>query len=58
MECKDIPIEKMTSDDEFKSKRNQLTIASVLLMTMSLSDAQIKEANTFIFKIEFRRLVG
>lgn len=53
MECKDIPIEKMTSDDEFKSKRNQLTIASVLLMTMSLSDAQIKEANTFIFKIVF-----
>lgn len=53
MEYKDIPIEQMKTDDEFKSKRNQLTIISLLLMAMSLSDAQIKEANTFIFKIEF-----
>lgn len=53
MEYKDIPIEQMKTDDEFKSKRNQLTIISILLMAMSLSDAQIKEANTFIFKIEF-----
>ncbi|WP_429013052.1 hypothetical protein [Aeromonas hydrophila] len=53
MEYKDILIEQMKTDDEFKSKRNQLTIISILLMAMSLSDAQIKEANTFIFKIEF-----
>lgn len=53
MEYKDIPIEQMKTDDEFKSKRNQLTIISILLMVMILSDAQIKEANTFIFKIEF-----
>lgn len=53
MEYKDIPIEQMKDDEEFKSKRNQLTIISILLMAMSLSNAQIKEANTFIFKIEF-----
>ncbi|MGL6384990.1 hypothetical protein ACSZM4_02525 [Aeromonas caviae] len=46
-------IDKMKNDSEFQSKRKQLIIVSVLLMAMSLSDAQLKEANSFIFKIYF-----
>ncbi len=45
--------DKMKNDSEFQSKRKQLIAISVLLMAMSLSDAQLKEANTFIFKIDF-----
>ncbi|MGY6036657.1 hypothetical protein [Aeromonas sp. AE23HZ002T15] len=44
---------QMKKDSEFQSKRKQLIAISVLLMAMSLSDAQLKEANTFIFKIDF-----
>ncbi|WP_349918169.1 hypothetical protein [Aeromonas veronii] len=45
--------DQMKNDSEFQSKRKQLIAISVLLMAMSLSDAQLKEANTFIFKIDF-----
>ncbi|MGL6312142.1 hypothetical protein ACSZMD_21115 [Aeromonas veronii] len=43
----------MKKDSEFQSKRKLLIVVSILLMAMSLSDAQLKEANTFIFKIDF-----
>lgn len=45
--------EQMKNDSDFQSKRKQLIVTSVLLMAMSLSDAQLKEANSFIFKIDF-----
>lgn len=45
--------DKMKNDSDFQSKRKQLIIVSILLMAMSLSDASLKEANTFIFKIDF-----
>ncbi|MEI4979548.1 hypothetical protein U1499_13825 [Aeromonas caviae] len=45
--------DKMKNDSDFQSKRKQLIIVSILLMAMSLSNAQLKEANTFIFKIDF-----
>ena len=45
--------DQMKNDSDFQSKRKQLIIVSVLLMAMSLSDASLKEANTFIFKIDF-----
>ncbi|WP_323928599.1 hypothetical protein [Aeromonas caviae] len=52
-EKEDSLTDKMKKDSEFQSKRKQLIIVSVLLMAMSLSDASLKEANTFIFKIDF-----
>ncbi len=52
-EKEDSLTDKMKKDSEFQSKRKQLVVVSILLMAMSLSDAQLKEANTFIFKIDF-----
>jgi len=45
--------DRMKNDSDFQSKRKLLVATSVLLMAMSLSDAQLKEANSFIFKIDF-----
>ncbi|MCF5901534.1 hypothetical protein [Aeromonas veronii] len=52
-EKEDSLTDKMKKDSEFQSKRKQLIVVSILLMAISLSDAQLKEANTFIFKIDF-----
>ena len=52
-EKEDSLTDKMKKDSDFQSKRKQLIIVSILLMAMSLSDASLKEANTFIFKIDF-----
>ncbi|MCX9105558.1 hypothetical protein [Aeromonas veronii] len=52
-EKEDLLTDKMKKDSEFQSKRKQLIVVSILLMAISLSDAQLKEANTFIFKIDF-----
>lgn len=53
MEPEESLTDQMRNDSEFQSKRKQLVVVSILLMAMSLSDAQLKEANTFIFKIDF-----
>lgn len=53
MELKEPLTDQMKNDSDFQYKRKQLIAISVLLMAMSLSDAQLKEANTFIFKIDF-----
>ncbi|WP_439829618.1 hypothetical protein [Aeromonas caviae] len=52
-EKEDSLTDKMKKDSEFQSKRKQLIVVSILLMAMSLSDANLKEANSFIFKIDF-----
>lgn len=43
----------MDEDKSFQSKRKALVLVSLLLLALVVSGAQIKEANTFIFKIEF-----
>jgi len=43
----------MDEDKAFQSKRKALIFVSLLLLALVASGAQIKEANTFIFKIEF-----
>lgn len=43
----------MDADKPFQSKRRAVTFTSLLLLALIVSGAQIKEANTFIFKIEF-----
>lgn len=48
----------MDDDAGFKSKRRALTFVSLLLLALVLSGAEIKEANTFIFKIEFTNHIG
>lgn len=48
----------MDDDAGFKSKRRALMFASLLLLALVVSGAEIKEANTFIFKIEFTNHVG
>jgi len=48
----------MDEDAGFKSKRRALTFVSLLLLVLVVSGAEIKEANTFIFKIEFMNHVG
>ncbi|MGE8351167.1 MAG: hypothetical protein ACN6P5_11510, partial [Pseudomonas protegens] len=48
----------MDEDAGFKSKRRALTFVSLLLLALVVSGAEIKEANTFIFKIEFTNHVG
>ncbi len=48
----------MDEDAGFKSKRRALMFVSLLLLALVVSGAEIKEANTFIFKIEFTNHVG
>ncbi|EGQ8093288.1 TPA: hypothetical protein I7215_21815 [Vibrio vulnificus] len=40
-------------DEGLKSKRRNLIMLSTVLIALNLSGAVIKEANTFLFKIEF-----
>ena len=46
-------IDAIDADEGLKSKRKLLTIASVTLLALSFSGANIEEANSFIFKIKF-----
>lgn len=48
----------MDEDAGFKSKRRALMFVSLLLLALIVSGAEIKEANTFIFKIEFTNHFG
>ncbi len=50
--------EKFDNDDRLASKRKILIISSLLLLAISLSGASIKEANTFIFRVEFSNHSG
>lgn len=50
--------EAMDADKAFQSKRKALVYISLLLLALVISGAQIKEANTFIFKIEFSNHAG
>lgn len=45
--------EKLDGDEGLATKRKALVIASLLLLALSVSGAAIKEANTFIFRVEF-----
>lgn len=46
------------NDAGLAAKRRALVIASLLLLALSVSGASIKEANTFIFRVEFSNHVG
>ncbi|MDY1045514.1 hypothetical protein SOM55_01685 [Pseudomonas coleopterorum] len=48
----------MDDDKSFQARRRVLVIVSLLLLAFVTSGAQIKEANTFIFKIEFTNYDG
>lgn len=48
----------MDDDKGFQSKRKALVFVSLLLLALVVSGAQIKEANSFIFKIEFSNHEG
>ncbi|UVM56767.1 hypothetical protein LOY37_04070 [Pseudomonas sp. B21-012] len=48
----------MDDDKGYQSKRRALVFISLLLLALVASGAQIKEANTFIFKIEFANHEG
>lgn len=48
----------MDADKPFQSKRRAVTFVSLLMLALVVSGAQIKEANTFIFKIEFSNHEG
>lgn len=50
--------EKIDADDGLKSKRRLLTISSLILLGMTLSDATVVEANTIFFKIVFNNQSG
>lgn len=50
--------EAMDSDKAFQSKRKALIFVSLLLLALIASGAQVKEANTFIFRIEFSNHEG
>lgn len=45
--------ERIDVDEGLKSKRNALIWVSLVLLTVTFTGAVIKEANTFILKIEF-----
>lgn len=48
----------MDDDKAFQSKRKALVFVALLLLALVVSGAQVKEANTFIFKIEFANHAG
>lgn len=50
--------EQLDSDGGLSAKRKALVIASLLLLALSVSGAAIKEANTFIFRVEFSNHAG
>ena len=49
---------KLDSDKGLAAKRKALVITSLLLLVLSISGAAIKEANTFIFRVEFSNHAG
>lgn len=49
---------ELNSDKGLQSKRKILTYISLIILSIELSGATIKEANTFIFKIDFVRPEG
>ncbi|MFK5915555.1 MAG: hypothetical protein QM484_14405 [Woeseiaceae bacterium] len=46
------------SDDGLKSKRNMLTITSIILLAIQFSGAKVIEANTFVLKLSFEHQKG
>lgn len=50
--------EKIDSDKGLKTKRTILTTVSLVLLAIIFAGASIKEANTFIFLIEFKHATG
>jgi hypothetical protein len=49
---------KLDDDKGLKSKRQLVTYLSLVILAINLSGAKIKEANTFLFKIDFIRPEG
>lgn len=49
---------EIDNDEQLTAKRRALVSVSLLLLALSLSGAAIKEANTFIFRIEFTNHEG
>lgn len=50
--------ERIAADEGFNNKRKLLMIVSMLVIVISFTGASLKEANTFIFKIEFENSGG
>lgn len=48
----------LDQDENFKSKKRLVVILSAVLLVLIYSGAEIKEANTFIFKIDFKHQGG
>ncbi|UIL59074.1 hypothetical protein [Vibrio harveyi] len=44
---------QIAADEGLKAKRRNLVMLSAVLIALNFSGAVIKEANTFLFKIEF-----
>ncbi|MFA0264625.1 hypothetical protein [Vibrio cyclitrophicus] len=50
--------ERFDNDEKLSSKAKPLTIASAILVALEVTGATMKEANTFLFKIEFTNQAG
>lgn len=50
--------EKLDGDEGLAAKRKAVVIVSLLLLALCVSGAAIKEANTFIFRVEFSNHAG
>jgi len=50
--------ERIDADEGLKSKRVMLTTVSLILLAVTFTGAVIEEANTFIFKIDFKHAEG
>lgn len=50
--------QKIDADEGLKTKRNLLTIVSLILLAIQFSGAKVVEANTFILKLEFAHQEG
>ena len=48
----------LDSDVGLAAKRKILIVVSLLLLALNVSGASIKEANTFVFRVEFSNHVG
>ncbi len=58
MEEKSDIAKAIDSDENFRSKKRVVVILSIILLALVFTGAEIKEANTLIFKIDFKNQSG
>ena len=58
VDTKESITEEIDKDEGLRSKRNMLTVVSLILLALEFSGASVLEANTFILNIEFERHEG